>query len=110
AVRTRWDGLARLVALVCDEAPPAERLAGVVAERFGVSAEPAAFAAALRALVARGLVAPLDGRLVFLGLRGEIPRLPSLEEFPGGHPTAGPRSCDVSVLPLVPRDALRAPG
>lgn len=88
--RTRLEGLARLVALACDEAPPAGRLAQVINERFGVAADASECRDVLADLAARDLLLALDGRLQSLALSGSIPRLPALEEFPGGHPTAGP--------------------
>jgi ribosomal peptide maturation radical SAM protein 1 len=89
ATRTRLEGLEREVALACDGAPPADRLPAAVAQRLGVEVDASECVRAVASLERRGLLLPLDGRLLWLPVRGSLPRLPALEEFPGGHPYAG---------------------
>lgn len=69
-------GLDRAVYLACEEAPSEDR---VMEE------------AAVRRLIERKLVLPLDRRLIALGLRGPLPPLPGLADFPGGYVEEGPR-------------------
>lgn len=90
--RSRLEGAERAVALACDGAPPEGRVRELVAQSGGVDADASACARALDSLERRGLVLRLDGRVIGLAVRGSFPRLPSLEEFPGGHPFAGPLS------------------
>ena len=69
-------GLDRTVYLACEEAPSEDR----------VTEE-----AVVRRLIERKLVLPLDRRLIALGLRGPLPPLPGLADFPGGLVEEGPR-------------------
>lgn len=81
---TRLTGLARAVLLACDAAPPRERLAATLAREHG-AAPAKRLDAAVESLLARRFLLELDGRLVALPVRGELPRLPTFREFPGGY-------------------------
>jgi ribosomal peptide maturation radical SAM protein 1 len=81
---TRLTGLARAVLLACDGAPPRARLADVLAREHGVTAPARRIDAAVDSLVARHFLLAMDGRLVALPVRGELPPLPTFREFPGG--------------------------
>ncbi|MFL6259162.1 MAG: RiPP maturation radical SAM C-methyltransferase [Thermoanaerobaculia bacterium] len=80
----RLAGLDRAVYLAAQDAPVADRLASVLAERQGLAASPEEAAAAVERLARRSLVLPVDRRLLALGLRGPLPELPGVREFPGG--------------------------
>lgn len=74
------EGPERDVLLACEAAPPAARLRAEGLERV-----PAGQAArALDALIARRLVLELDGRAVALPVRGDLPAIAGMRDFPGG--------------------------
>ena len=62
-----------------------------MAERQGLAATADEVAAAIERLERRSLVLTIDRRLVALGLRGPLPALPGLREFPGGMVEEGAR-------------------
>lgn len=82
--RFRLTGLDRAVYLAAQDAPLAERLASVLAERQGLDVSPEEAAAAVERLARRSLVLTIDRRLLALGLRGPLPSLPGVHDFPGG--------------------------
>lgn len=82
--RCRLEGLDRAVYRAAEDAPLAERLAAVLAERQGLAVSPEEAAAAVERLARRSLILTLDRRLVALGLRGPLPELPGIHDFPGG--------------------------
>ena len=86
AVRPRQilTGVVRAVALVCDGAPRADRIAEVVQRDWDPSAYASDVATAVRTLVEAGLVLPVDGRLVGLAVQDSHPALPAGTHFPGG--------------------------
>ncbi|HSN86640.1 MAG TPA: RiPP maturation radical SAM C-methyltransferase, partial [Thermoanaerobaculia bacterium] len=86
----RLTGLEREVYLACEDAPLEERLGSRLTERNGVEVSPETVTAAVRSLRRRLLVVAVDCRLVSLGLRGGLPPLPDLREFPGGLVEEGP--------------------
>lgn len=77
---TRLGGLERAVLLACDAAPPRERLGAML----GVRATAPRIDDAVASLLARRFLLAMDGRLVALPVRGELPPLPTFREFPGG--------------------------
>jgi hypothetical protein len=77
--------LDRAVCLACDEAPSSDRLPRILADRFGLHAKEEQISAALDELIGRRVILPIDGRLITLAVQGSIPKLPELEEFPGGY-------------------------
>jgi ribosomal peptide maturation radical SAM protein 1 len=81
---TRLAGLARAVLLACDGAPPRGRLPEVLAREHGVAVPARRLDAAVDSLLARRFLLAIDGRLVTLPVRGELPQLPTFREFPGG--------------------------
>ncbi len=89
AARSRQSlaGLDAMVCVVCDGAPPEHGVARAVTQRFGVPCTIEAARAAADRLIGSGLVVRLDGRLVGLTLRSELPDLPRPSDFPGGHVT-----------------------
>jgi ribosomal peptide maturation radical SAM protein 1 len=80
----RLAGLDRAVYLAAQDAPLADRLPSVLAERQGIAASPEETAAAVERLARRSLVLTIDRRLLALGLRGPLPPLPDVQDFPGG--------------------------
>lgn len=82
--RFRLTGLDRAVYLAAQDAPLAERLASVLAERQGLDVSLEEAAAAVERLARRSLVLTIDRRLLALGLRGPLPPLPGVRDFPGG--------------------------
>ena len=82
--RIRLSGLERALLLACDEAPRADRLEEALSRASSSAVDPQALDAAVEDLRRRGLVLPLDGRLVALPVRGDLPRLPDVRAFPGG--------------------------
>jgi magnesium-protoporphyrin IX monomethyl ester (oxidative) cyclase len=82
--RFRLAGLERAVYLAAQDAPLRERLVSVLAERQGLAASPEEVAAAALELERRSLAVTVDRRLLALGLRGPLPPLPGIHEFPGG--------------------------
>ena len=79
-VSARLVGAERAVLLACEAAPSAARLRDQGLE--GLSA--VEVSRALDTLRDRRLVVELDGRAVGLAVRGGLPSLPGLKEFPGG--------------------------
>lgn len=81
--RVRLTGLDRAVYLCCEEAHREETLAAAV-ERHGLTVTDADVAAAAARLEQGKLLLRLDGRLLSLGLRGPLPKLPHLRDLPNG--------------------------
>jgi ribosomal peptide maturation radical SAM protein 1 len=88
--RYRLTGLDRAVYLAAEEAPLKERLAAR-RDLAGADSEVGDVAAAIDRLERRSLVLALDRRLLALGLRGPLPVLPGVREFPGGMVEEGAR-------------------
>ncbi|NJP88761.1 RiPP maturation radical SAM protein 1 [Nonomuraea sp. FMUSA5-5] len=88
--RTTLSGLARAVYLAADAAPRADRIADAVNRDLDVRASEDEVRAVVDELVADRLVLPIDGRLVALAVKGDLPALPQHTEFPGGHVSADP--------------------
>jgi magnesium-protoporphyrin IX monomethyl ester (oxidative) cyclase len=88
--RFRLTGLERAVYLAAQDAPLRERLASVLAERQGIDAAPETVEAAAAELERRLLAVTVDRRLLALGLRGPLPDLPGMRDFPGGLVEEGP--------------------
>lgn len=72
-MRIRLEGAEREVLLACEQAPAVARL------RADGAGE------ALASLVQRRLVLEIDGRAVALPVRGDLPPVPTLRDFPGGR-------------------------
>jgi ribosomal peptide maturation radical SAM protein 1 len=85
AFRITLRGLARAVCLACDAAPPAHRLTSIVERDYGLSATDEEVGKVADELIADRLVLPIDGRLVGLAVRGNLPTPPDMTRFPGGH-------------------------
>lgn len=79
AARFRVDGATRSVYLACEDGCRVEVLAARTAR------SDAEVAAALEELRARAVVVDVDGRVLSLGLRGEVPSMPGGRSFPGGY-------------------------
>jgi ribosomal peptide maturation radical SAM protein 1 len=77
-------GLTRLVYLATDERHRPDKLAGLIARDFGGTASPAEVAEALDVLRRQRLVLELDGKVLSLALRGQVPAIPEASRFPGG--------------------------
>ena len=99
APRVRLASLDRAVYLACEEAPLERGLAAAAAKQAGTAlgalggmVDEGEVAQVAERLKRSGLVLPLDGRLVALGVRRPVPALPLRREFPGGTITdpAGP--------------------
>jgi ribosomal peptide maturation radical SAM protein 1 len=74
------EGPERDVLLACESAPALARL-----KAEGLGAVPAEqVARALDSLIQRRLVLELDGRAVALPVRGDLPAVPGMRDFPGG--------------------------
>jgi ribosomal peptide maturation radical SAM protein 1 len=83
--RTRLTGLARTVCLACDDAPMADQLARVLDREHGLSPAPGELADTVAELLEERLLLEIDGRLIALPIRGQVPELPGRTQFPGGH-------------------------
>jgi ribosomal peptide maturation radical SAM protein 1 len=88
--RYRLTGLDRAVYLAAEDAPLKEKLAA----RQDLAGDPATggdVAAAIVRLERLSLVLTLDRRLLAIGLRGPLPALPGVRDFPGGLVEEGAR-------------------
>jgi ribosomal peptide maturation radical SAM protein 1 len=83
--QTRLAGLDRAVFLACDEGPGRPQLPALLEKNFGILAGTDEIDRALMNLRQRNLICEIDDRLVMLAVRGSIPKLPTLSEFPGGY-------------------------
>jgi ribosomal peptide maturation radical SAM protein 1 len=82
--RTVLTGVERAVCLACNDAPTRERLSQMTAKWLGGQPTESCLDSVLQELIARRIVLPLDGRLITVAVQGELPKLPELDEFPGG--------------------------
>lgn len=87
-------GAERALYLACEGSPRRDALPGLS------GLEPLAADVALAGLVQRGVVLELDGRVLPLALRGDVPPLPGRHDYPGGHLVADlpPASSERSLV------------
>jgi ribosomal peptide maturation radical SAM protein 1 len=97
----RLRGLSRQVFLLCDEAPAAAQLPAELRARFGVEVGPEVLANAIAELKERKILLELDGRLISLAIRGDLPSLPGPGNFPGGF-ASRQRKEPSPIRPLFP--------
>jgi ribosomal peptide maturation radical SAM protein 1 len=81
---TTLRGLERAVYLLGDEAPTPTRLPELLRAQHGLAPDAEELAATVERLLARKLMVAVDGRLVSLAVRGDVPGLPTRPETPGG--------------------------
>jgi ribosomal peptide maturation radical SAM protein 1 len=82
-------GLDRAVCLACDAAPRQGKLAEIIERDFGLTASESQIADVVTRLRSDRLILAIDGRLIGLALKGPVPALPDIDDFPGGHVSTG---------------------
>ena len=85
ALRKVLKGLHKALMLACDSAPSASKLPKKLREKYNLEFSQNEFDEALAVLNDLGYILEIDGRYLSLAVRGDIPSLPKIDEFPGGN-------------------------
>ena len=81
---TTLEGLDRAVYLACDEGPSQVKLPAILEKDYRISPTAAEIQSVVTELRRRHLIMDIDDRLVALAVRGPLPKLPTMDQFPGG--------------------------